>query len=205
MNPLPHGPTPTPIPGQVPDRSVKFIDVSTPKFPNMFAVVDSEDYKRLTKDGKWSTSDGRRGVFYAVRQTKTGENLKMHREIAQPQPGELVDHINGDGLDNRKGKLRIATSSQNQANCREILPHNTSGFRGVSYHKHNKLWYVRIHVEGKTIHLGTRKNPEEASKLYDIAAIEYFGEFAKTNTMLRERKSETTIQLKLSYFISCRS
>lgn len=110
-------------------------------------------------------------------------NKPMHRLILARElgrellPKEFVDHINGDGLDNRRINLRIATHQQNIRNQR-LSKANTSGYKGVS--KRNKRWGSCISVDGKTIHLGRFDTPEEAHEAYCQAARKYFGEFARS-------------------------
>jgi len=90
----------------------------------------------------------------------------------------MVDHRNGNGLDNRRANLRPATKSQNGAN-RLIAASNKSGFKGVDLKKGR--WRAQIKVVGSKIHLGYFDLAEEAARAYDMAAIEAFGEFATLN------------------------
>lgn len=94
----------------------------------------------------------------------------------------LTDHINGDGLDNRRGNLREATHKQNIRNAR-ISTANTSGYRGVWYDRHNggHRWVAHIKVDRRIHYLGRFHTPEEAARAYDAAAQEHFGEFANVN------------------------
>lgn len=104
----------------------------------------------------------------------------MHSVILLPIPGLVVDHRNGDGLDNRRENLRYATTSQNGGN-RRIGANNTSGYRGVDYRKRRLRWRARIAFEGERIELGHFGSPEEAARAYDLAARRLFGEFARLN------------------------
>ena len=88
-----------------------------------------------------------------------------------------LDHINRDPLDDRIENLRVATKSQNAANCR-IPSNNTSGIKGVAYHKRTGKWQVQIKVRGQHISLGCYFDIEEARAARVKAAQEYFGEFA---------------------------
>jgi hypothetical protein len=107
----------------------------------------------------------------------------MHRFLIG-EAGLYVDHRNGDGLDNRRANLRSATNSQNQAN-RGKSKRNKSGFKGVYFHKPAQKFLASIQFEGKLRHLGLFADPIEAAKAYDAAALEYFGQFAKTNFEVR--------------------
>jgi hypothetical protein len=109
----------------------------------------------------------------------------MHRFLLLPERGVLVDHINGDGLDNRRMNLRLANHSQNAANrCKPQRSRSTSRYKGVFFEasgKRKKRWRALIKVDGQTIHLGSYSEEIEAAVAYDIAAKKHFGEFAKLN------------------------
>ena len=93
--------------------------------------------------------------------------------------GMETDHINGNGLDNRRENLRICSAAENRRN-HKMLSTNTSGYNGVSKTSFGN-WHTCISVKGKTIHLGTYKEIEKAALAYNMAAKEYFGEFANLN------------------------
>jgi hypothetical protein len=107
----------------------------------------------------------------------------MHREIlklAGIEPSKNTDHKNGSGLDNRLNNLRRATYSENRQNSR-LCNKNTSGFRGVDYHKYQKKWAARIGANGTRRCIGYFDSAEEAGAAYDLAAKELHGEFARLN------------------------
>lgn len=93
-------------------------------------------------------------------------------------PSRCVDHANCDSLDDRWTNLRLATSSQNNAN-RRVCKNNTTGFKGVSYHKGKKRYRAAIGLGRKSVHLGHYDTPEEAHAAYLAAAKRLFGEFAR--------------------------
>ena len=116
---------------------------------------------------------------YASTSIGSGRVMQMHRLIMGFPPGLQVDHINCDGLDNRRSNLRIVTQSQNNMNAR-LRKDNTSGFKGVYFYKPNQKWKAQIQV-GKNRHIGYFDTPEEAARAYDAEARKHFGEFARPN------------------------
>jgi hypothetical protein len=88
------------------------------------------------------------------------------------------DHEDRNKLNNQEYNLRVATNSQNNINC---IQKSTSGYRGVCYHKRDKVFQAHINVEGKQKHLGYFDDPIVAAKTYDNAARKYHGEFAILN------------------------
>ena len=145
------------------------------------AIVDDQDFEELS-NFKWSACyDPKTKTYYAVRSIYTPKrgSRKMHREILKvTDPTIKVDHQNGNTLDNRRTNIRVATTSQNGGN-RKLNSNNTSGLMGVGYHLGK--YRARIQVNGKRICLGSFDTAEEAAKVRDNAALEYFGEFAKLN------------------------
>ncbi|MFA6118161.1 MAG: HNH endonuclease [Sphingomonas sp.] len=96
-------------------------------------------------------------------------------------PDEVhIDHINGNGLDNRRSNLRGATQRQNLQNAGRRVD-NTSGFKGVYYSQASKKWAAQIRYEGKQKYLGLFHDARDAAKAYNAAALKYFGAFARLN------------------------
>jgi hypothetical protein len=95
-----------------------------------------------------------------------------------PPHGMDIDHINGDGLDNRWSNLRLATRAENIRNSRTKAT-NTSGFKGVSWHKRDRKWQAHIKINGRSKNLGLFEAPEDAHAAYVAAAQKYHGEFAR--------------------------
>jgi hypothetical protein len=148
-----------------------------------WTIVEPQDYYWLNSF-KWMVY-GNRNKFYVVRNKivapNTTRSVYMHRLMMNPPPGLLVDHRNGDSLDNRRANLRLATCSQNVQNSPKRNIKTTSRFIGVYLEKERGLWVVRITHQGKKIWLGRFDNEIEAAKAYDEAARKYHGEFARLN------------------------
>jgi hypothetical protein len=147
------------------------------------ALIDSEDFE-LVNRYKWCASwNSTTQSFYALTNIRKpggkSTQIGMHRLIMNAQPGEQVDHIHHQTLDNRKSELRLCTPSQNACN-RRAQSNNTSGIIGVSWHKKSGKWRATIQQHGKAIHLGLYDTPELANEARCKAVAELHGEFALT-------------------------
>lgn len=145
---------------------------------NRQAIIDDEDFEKLNKYKWYISTKG-----YAIAHTwKNGKRttMTMHRIIMKSPTRGQIDHKNNDKLDNQKINLRLCNTSQNKANS---LKHhnNKSGYKGVNWHKRDKIWYASICLNYKKYSLGYFKNKIEAAKAYDKRALELFGEFANLN------------------------
>lgn len=144
-------------------------------------LIDDDMHEELSKH-RWFLSNYR---DYAVRSIHCGgrkHTSYMHRIILGLQFGNRLqaDHINGNGLDNRNINLRICTHQQNLYN-KMISKHNSSGFKGVYWHKRDKKWQARLSKEGRRMYLGDFTCPIEAARAYNKAALKHHGEFARLN------------------------
>ena len=148
------------------------------------AQVDDEDYERVNQF-KWHVHPGTNN-WYAIRYVPgEGKNQLMHRFVLNlTNSSTRVDHSpDPSGLNNQRSNIRIASSQTNNYN-RRLNTDNTSGFKGVTWHSQAKKWRATIKVNQKKLSLGYFTNPKDAAKAYDTAALQYHGEFAKTNKML---------------------
>ena len=153
------------------------------------AFIDEEDYPDLI-NFTWRTLNLKKiNLKYAVcykkiDKYKYDQGLLMHRVIMglEKGDGKQIDHINGDGLDNRKSNLRLCDYSQNQQNRQSIA--NKLGFKGVTLHPKKKdanKYSSKIRKSGKCYSLGYYETPQEAALAYNEKAKELFGEFAYLN------------------------
>lgn len=145
------------------------------------ALVDDEDYEYLSQH-RWAVSINRK-IHYAVRTLYIGrlhQTARMHRVILNAPNGILVDHVDGDGLNNTRANLRLATNAQNIRNSRKSGSRG-SQYKGVSLHNQTGRWQVHITINGKVTHVGIFADEIEAALAYDKAAKKHFGEFARLN------------------------
>jgi hypothetical protein len=137
-----------------------------------YATVDIADYDFLMQ---WNWQAVRHSdLWYAVR-TEDKKRVSMHGVVLGMSH---IDHVDHDGLNNRRVNLRPATTQQNNQNTR-LYRNSTTGFKGVTM-DHGKA-RARIHVDGKAIYLGCFGSKEQAARAYDDAARLHFGGFACPN------------------------
>lgn len=146
-----------------------------------FALVDDDMFDFLSQF-KWLAIGGR-PTWYAGRGISTGiaykgRTIYMHRLIIDAPEDMQVDHIDGNGLNNTRSNLRLATPAENRRNLTRE-PISASGYKGV-YRVYRK-WRAMIQVNRKSWHLGYFDSAEEAARAYDAAAIIHHGEFASLN------------------------
>ena len=142
-------------------------------------LVDDEDYEWISKL-KWRYASNGSAVRNSSRHLGAQKVLQLHRIIMNAPDGLVVDHINGDRLDNRKQNLRVCSQSQNSMN-RSVATNNSCGYKGVYFHKGKQKWYAHITCNGKQKHIGAFSAPEDAARAYNQRALELFGEFSKLN------------------------
>lgn len=154
-------------------------------------LVDAEDFEWLSR-WSWYAHKRKRKTgeyaWYAVRKEPDGRMIYMHREIMAAPRGMDVDHKFGDGLDNRRSELRLATRRQNLQNRRHAQGGKTSRFRGVSWWARDGNWRaqgamgaIKPNGHARHVSLGYFATEEAAARAYDAAARLHFGEFASLN------------------------
>lgn len=141
-----------------------------------YTLVDQCDFEKLSRYN-WFVRKHRRN-FYVVR-TAGEKKLSMYRQITDAAKGMVVDHIDHDGLNNRRSNLRVCTAKQNARNSRS--PGGTSKYKGVSRDQYNNKWRAKIYCNGKRINIGNFKNEKQAALAYDKHARKLFGEYAHLN------------------------
>jgi hypothetical protein len=145
-----------------------------------FAVIDEADLERVGPH-RWSLlvpnpacPHGAYAQSWIADEDGSKRRLTLHRFLMDAAPGQLVDHINGDGLDNRRCNLRLVTREQNQRNRRG---RNGRAHKGITQTLSGR-WRARIEVEGRSRHLGVFPTPEAASSAYHAAEVGLFGPYA---------------------------
>jgi hypothetical protein len=140
------------------------------------AIVDAADYDAAMVY-KWCALIGNHTVYAkrAYQVDGVHRTVQLHTFLTG---WPYVDHVNGNGLDNRRDNLRPATRAQNQRNARRRID-NTSGFKGVSINRGR--WQAVIRAGGTPRNLGRFDDPESAARAYDAAARELHGEYATLN------------------------
>lgn len=145
--------------------------VRIPLTQGQFALIDAADAALVSR---WKWRAARSGATFYARSGSFDRQIWMHRVLLNAPDGVEVDHINGDGLDNRRVNLRLCVHAENGASQRRPK-NNTSGFKGV--YVLEGLWAAS--VGGR--YLGRYDTPEEAARAYDTEARRRYGEFARPN------------------------
>lgn len=153
---------------------------------NLIGIIDQEDKDLL--DHYWFPTRGLH-THYIIRKPGHGKSRRaiiMHRLILariieRPlEKHELCDHINGNGLDNRRCNLRVVSRKENMWNSAS-KKNSTSKYKGVSWQASNHKWRAAIRENGKANYLGLFDNENQAARVYNEAAKRVYGEFARLN------------------------
>lgn len=145
------------------------------------AIIDTSDVE-VVRDYKWRSAKGKGTNYVCARRKLDDGRVKtifLHRLLMNPERGLVVDHINGEGLDNRRTNLRVVTVAQNNLNSR-VRSDSQTGVKGAYYDKRKGTYYSRIRANDKSMYLGTFKTAEEAAQAYAEASEKYHGEYGRT-------------------------
>jgi hypothetical protein len=157
------------------------IDIHSPKYGKHIVLIDDLDYN-LIKDFKLSVAKRKYTFYVTVSFGKISKQKLLHRYLLNlNNRNQMVDHVNGNGLDNRRENLRIFKNNQNTRNAGKHKTNSSSKYKGVSWCNTRNKWEANIKVNYKKKFLGYFESEIEAAKKYNIAAIKYFGEFARIN------------------------
>ena len=155
--------------------------VTIPLTQGKVALIDAADLTLVSKF-KWCAMRNRK-TFYAMTNIRRPDGtrmlLPMHRILLNAPPDIECDHIDGDGLNNIRSNLRLATRAENQRN-RGKNRNNTTGFKGVSFRKETRKFQAHIRLNGRRVYLGLFPTPEAAHAAYCAAAMKLHGAFART-------------------------
>lgn len=161
------------------DHRGRLVAVLIPLSKGYFATIDAADYAEFGRLN-WCAS-GVAGKMYAARSKRLASGRKtvvrMHNEMLPGTP--LVDHRNGNGLDNRRRNIRPATARQNLYNMKKPSSGVTSRFKGVHRAADTGAWLAQIRYDGKHVHLGSFATEEEAAEAYRAASEMHHREFAR--------------------------
>lgn len=138
------------------------------------AFISDIDYERVSQHSWCMTPHG----YAKARINK--KYVLMHRWIMGAKDGEMMDHVNGNKLDNQRENLRLCTCSQNFAN-KATNANSISGYKGVTWNKDHGKYRARLTIHRAEIFLGYFEDPKDAARAYDRSAREHFGEFAHPN------------------------
>jgi len=156
--------------------------VEIPLTQGQVALIDDDDFDLVSKHKWFAHWSPEIKSFYALTNIRKPNGkwsiIGMHRLIMGAKKGQQVDHIHHRTLDNRKSELRLCSPSQNQHN-QGIRASNTSGYKGVSWHRQRQKWRAQIRLNRKNKYLGLYDTPEQAHAAYCLAAAELHGDFAR--------------------------
>lgn len=143
------------------------------------ALVDAADLPMLEARSWYVYKGGSTRYAYSPAKRGVGPRVDMHRLImGVHRREEWVDHLDGNGLDNRRQNLRIAVGGQNQAHRIKLQARNTSGFAGVRKSAKSSRWEAFIRWEGKRHFLGAFVDKIKAAEVRKAAEVILFGAFA---------------------------
>jgi hypothetical protein len=161
-----------------PPRGARYLVLARGELAIVDAIVFG-DVRRYSWRVKYDDRGKAAAVTTIVRENGHRFALYLHRYVIDAAKGALIDHRDGNVLDNRRANLRVASASQSSWNGRK-RDRGTSRFKGVSAHP-NGSWYARISARRRSTHLGYFKTERAAALAYDVAARRLHGKFACVN------------------------
>lgn len=157
------------------------IPVQSPKYGEKLFFIDGEDFEKVTKY-KWHVAHKKDNIFYVITDIFTGGKksiLRLHRLLMNCPDGMVVDHIDGNPLNNIKENLRICTAQENRFNSRTPKNKKYKTPKGIAYHKKDKKYYVNATANGVRYYFGCYNNIDEAVKAYEDNINKYHKEFSR--------------------------
>ena len=142
------------------------------------AIVDAADAERVSRHRWYLQRQGH--LLYAI----NAKGVYLHRFIIRARSGTTIDHVNGNGLDNQRHNLRVASRGDQVHNTRKRAGPASSRYKGVGFHHRpgrTRPWRARIKCDGREIGLGYFESEVAAAKAYDAAAVRLYGSFACLN------------------------
>lgn len=150
-----------------------------------WTIIDAEDYPRVARHLWRYNPKPQSATGHAERRYMAHGRLQivaLHRFLLDAPDDQEVDHINGDGLDNRKQNLRLVSHARNMMN-RRLPKNNKSGYKGVRWCPGKKKWRAEISYGGKQYHLGYFCDPLDAATVYNEASLRFHGEYGRPNVV----------------------
>lgn len=157
---------------------MKILEINSKKHGSFKIKLDNEDYLKATttwRTSKWCVRkcSKRENLYYFQKRLPSGRLIELHRWLMGEPNGKVVDHINGNCLDNRRCNLRICTNASNIRKGK-LRTNNKSGYTGVRFREDRKKWSSSIRVNYKIINLGLFKSKSAAIKTRKEAEIKYY-------------------------------
>lgn len=145
-------------------------------------LIDDEDYDKVIKHSWCVHKNPKKHTIKKYAKARINKrNVYLHRFLLKPDSKILIDHINRDGLDNRRKNLRLVTASQNSMNSTGRVHTRKSKYKGVSWIRRDEKWAAKIEINNKKIILGVFNSQIQAARVYDKKAKELFGQYARLN------------------------
>jgi hypothetical protein len=164
------------------------LELSGPRGEGVAALIDADMFDELERYS-WNLANNGY-VFCRTRRRgqKSKVGIYLHRLVMRAQPGDRVDHRDGNPLNNVRANLRFCSQSQNCHNIVHSANQKRGGYKGVNWRKAREKWQVQIRAgevgpdgRRRQVYLGQFDDPVEAARAYDVAARQFFGEFAALN------------------------